>query len=166
MMKNTLAASCVFGILQLILVAGKLAQAQTPQTVPTVLGCTNPAPAAAGKPTVFFPSCTTAAFLPTSTSSVVGSVSKTLPVWAHSFSGYAASALLVACPAGAIVSGAKCTVNGADASALVAQSQVAAFKVPTTPVTPTCPAQPDQFLNLTWTCSYASGKYTCTAPTQ
>lgn len=162
-MKNTLAALCVFGTLQLILVAGKLAQAQTPQTVPTVLGCTNPAPAAAGKPTVFFPSCTTAAFLPTSTSSVVGSVSKTLPVWAHSFSGYAATALLVACPAGAIVSGSNCTVNGSDGSALVPQNQVNAFKV--TPATPTCPAQPDQYLNLTWTCSYASGKYTCTAST-
>lgn len=103
--------------------------AQTPTLAPTVLGCTNPAPAVLGAPTVFFSSCKTPAFLPLSTLSVLASISKSTPVWAHSFSGYAATDKLVACPIGAVVSGATCTANGVDASALVAQSNVASFSI-------------------------------------
>jgi hypothetical protein len=140
--------------------------AQTPITAPMVLGCSNPAPAAAGKPTVFFPKCLTPVFVPISSTSVIASVSKTSPSWAHSFSGYAASDKLVACPKGAMVSGIGCTANGADASALVAKNLVTDFAL--TPVTPPAPPVtcPDTFVTLNYSCSLSADKktVTCTAP--
>ena len=83
-------------LLALALLSSPVVFAQTPSTAPTVLGCTNPAPAAPGQSTVFISSCKTPAFLPTSTSSVLASVSKTSPVWAHSLSGYAATDKIIA----------------------------------------------------------------------
>jgi hypothetical protein len=112
----------------LLLASTAYAQTQ-PLTQPEVLGCTNPAPAAAGQATVFISACKTPAFLPLTTTSVVASVSKTAPVFAHTLSGYQATDKLVACPIGATVSGATCTLNGADVSALVAQSSVSTFTV-------------------------------------
>lgn len=111
-----------------------VALAQIPLTTPYVLGCTNPAPAAAGKPTVFISKCTTPAFLPSTTTSVIASVSKTAPVFSHTLSGYKGTDLIVACPIGAVVSGTNCTANGVDASALIPQSNAGSFKLPT-PVT-------------------------------
>lgn len=121
---------------------------QTTITSAYVLGCTNPAPAAAGKPTVFFDKCTTTAFVPTTTSSVIASVSKTGPMWAHSYSWYLThdpTVSLVACPIGATVNAATCMYNGADVSALVLQKNLAIFKV-----TPP-PAPKLGTFTLTWT---------------
>jgi len=117
-----------------------------PLTQPEVLGCTSPAPAVPPAPTVFISSCKTPAFLPTSTTSVLASVSKTSPVWAHTFSGYKTTDLIVACPAGATVSGASCTFNGADVSALVAVSNVPSFAVTPPPVVTTPTVQ----VTLNW----------------
>lgn len=149
----------LFLLLTALLTLSFAAEAQT--TAPMVLGCANPAPAAAGKPTVFFTKCTTPAFVATTSSSAVASVSKTAPVWAHSFSGYPATTAIYTCPAGATVAGATCTYNGADASVLVAQSAVSSSKV--TPAT--CP---DTFLSLSYTCSFSADHktVTCTAPVQ
>lgn len=133
----------------LLLAFAPASYAQTASTAPTVLGCANPAPAVAGQPTVFISKCTTPAFLPVTTSSVVASASKTAPVWAHSFTGYTATTLIVACPKGAVVSGGSCTVNGVDASGLIAQSAVATFAVAATPPPPPPPA----IVNITITMS-------------
>jgi hypothetical protein len=58
----------------------------------------------------------------------IASVSKTAPVYAHSYSGYGAADLIVACPKGANVTGGKCLdATGKDVSALIPKAQVAAF---------------------------------------
>lgn len=116
-------------LLAALLVASPLSFAQTTLTAPQVLGCSLPAPAVPPQTTVFFAACKTPVFVPLNSTSALASGSKTSPIWTHSFTGYKATDLLVACPAGATVSGATCTYNGADASALVAQNQIAAFTV-------------------------------------
>ena len=143
------------------------AHAQTPITSPQVLGCISPAPAVPPATTVWLSSgCKTPAYLPLSTTSVVASVSKTAPVWAHTLTGYPASALVVACPIGAIVSGSSCTSSGIDVSALVAQSSVATFSLPPPPppapaivdVTITFPGSP----SVTWKQVEAGACFTIT----
>lgn len=91
-----------------------------PLTVPQVLVCPGP---------LFPAKCTAAVFAPTSSPLTVASVSKTVPAWRHTFSGYLATDLLVACPVGATVSAdsKSCTLAGADATVLLAKS---AFTLP------------------------------------
>ena len=99
----------------------------------------------------------------TNTANAAASVSKTAPVWQHTFAGYAATDLVVVCPVGAIVStdATKCTTTaGADASVLIAASAVNAAAVP--PVTPPPPA--NVWVPMNWTCAVANGVATCTAP--
>lgn len=121
------------------LAAALPAFSQTPSTVPMVLGCSNPAPAVAGKPTVFFTKCFTPVFVPTTSSSVIASVSKTAPVWAHSISAYNSTDLLVACPSGAIVSGSTCSDSTKkDISVVVAKSAI-----PSLTINPINPPGPD-----------------------
>ena len=127
-------------LLLLTLLATAPAFSQTVLTTPQVLGCSNPAPAVPPAATVWLPSgCTTPAFMPLNTASVVASVSKTSPVWQHTLTGYSATTLIVACPSGATVLGASCTLNGADASALVAESAVASLAVTPPPPPPPAP---------------------------
>lgn len=129
-----------------LLLALPMADAQTVLTAPQVLGCTNPAPAVPPAATIWFGSCVTPAFTSTSSTSLVASVSKTAPVWAHTFGGYvnvAPTALVVACPKNATVTGAKCTDSkGVDVSGLVAASAVSAFTL--SPAVPTA-------VSLSWT---------------
>jgi hypothetical protein len=75
----------------------------------------------------------------------VASGSKAAPFWNHTFDGYLASDLVVACPIGAAVNAGTCTYAGKDASALVAKAAVATFSVVATP-----PATGNTF-TLTWT---------------
>jgi hypothetical protein len=139
-------------LLPLILAFAPFASAQTPVvlTAPQVLGCSNPAPAVAPSGTVWFSSCKTAVFVPLNTTSLVASVSKTSPVWAHTYGGYlsvASTALLVACPINATVSsdGSTCKDStGADASALVTATSVATFSI-------TPPAPPPVLVDITLT---------------
>lgn len=130
-----------------LLLALPTAYAQTVLTAPQVLGCTNPAPAVPPAPTIWFGSCSATAFTSTSSTSLIASASKTAPVWAHTFGGYvnvAPSALVVACPTNATVSGSKCTDSkGADASALIAASAVSAFAL-APPAVPTA-------VSVSWT---------------
>lgn len=127
-----------------LLSTASIASSQTPAlTQPQVLGCINPAPATSGQATVFFSACKTTAFLPLTTTSVIASVSKTSPSWAHSLSGYLPTDKLVACPVGGTVSGSTCTLNGTDVSALVSRSTVSTFTV--LPVAP-----PTVNVILTW----------------
>ena len=130
------------------------AHAQTPLVAPEVLVC----------PVPLWPSTPcpkTPIFSPlTNTANAAASVSKTAPVWAHTFAGYGATDLVVVCPAGDTVSAdsTKCTnAAGADASALIAASAVNATVVPVPP-----PA--NVWVPMNWTCSVANGVATCTAP--
>lgn len=138
----------------LALLVGAPAFSQTTLTAPEVLGCSNPAPAVPPATTIFISSCKTEAFFPTTTTSIVASVSKAAPVWAHSFGGYlsvAPTSLVIACPINAIVSSdlTKCTDStGADASALVPANAVATFTI-AAPVVP--PPPPPVLVNITVT---------------
>lgn len=134
--------------------------AQTPSTAAMIAGCPSPTPTG----TVGWPPSTCAyTWYPiTDGTHAIAAGSKTSPSYAHTWSGYAASTLIVACPAGAIVSGASCTSGGKDVSALVAKSQVASFAL-APPVTPP-PTCPDTFVPVNWTCTSANGVATCTAP--
>ena len=121
----------------LIVACGMPAQAQNLSSVPTVLGCSDPAPAVSGKPTVFFATCKTTAFVPVTSSSLVGTVSKVTPTWAHSFSYYLSNAALtpvVACPKGANITAGQCSdTAGKDVSVIVAASAVASLVLTPTP---------------------------------
>jgi len=91
-----------------------------PLTSPQVLVC----------PGALFPAkCAAPIFAPTTSPLTAASVSKTIPIWFHTFGGYAPTALLVACPVGATVSAdsKSCTLAGADATVLLAKS---AFTLP------------------------------------
>jgi hypothetical protein len=156
-------------VLAIILAFGYGAsQAQT--GAPTIAGCPSPIPSGTNN---WPPSSCKYNFYPLSdTTHAIASVSKTTPTYQHTYPSYAATTLIVACPAGATVSGGSCTSGGKDVSVVVAKSAVPALALGTTPVTPvtpppvtpTCPA--DTFVPLTWTCSVSSdGKTaTCTAP--
>lgn len=136
-------------------------KAQTPSATATVLGCSNPAPAIVGQSTVFFSKCTTPAFVPPTSTSLIASVSKTTPQWLHSFGSYKTTDMLVACPAGAVVSGGACTSAGKDVSGVVQQALVASFSIAPPPAS--CPAT---FVTVNWACSVSADKKTaiCTAP--
>lgn len=102
------------------------ATAQTTLTSPQVLVCPVPLwpPSVCPKPPVFSAI--------TNTANAAGSVSKTAPLWQHTFNGYAPTAMIVACPSAAIISAdnTKCTNSaGADVSALIAASGVPTFRL-------------------------------------
>lgn len=100
-----------------------------------VLGCSNPAPALPGKPTVFLSTCQTREWVPVTTTSVVASVSQTNPQWKHTYAGYLPTDPLVACPAGANVMGSQCTdATGAEVSQVIPKSAVPAFILVPRPV--------------------------------
>lgn len=110
-----------------------------PLTVPQVLVC----------PGALFPAkCAAPVFAPTSSPLTVASVSKTVPIWFHTFSGYAAADLLVACPVGATVStdAKTCTNAGVDATVLLAKS---AFTLPTQSVVITSVDNPQLIVTFT-----------------
>jgi hypothetical protein len=116
--------------------------AQTTISAPQVLVCPVALwpPAVCPKPAIFNPI--------TANTYAAGSVSKTAPVWLHTYSGYAATDLLIACPTNAIVSadGTKCTNSaGADASVLTALSAIPKLSIaaPAVPVVTT--------VGLSWT---------------
>lgn len=132
----------------LLLAMASAIQAQTVLKAPEVQGCTNPAPAVPPATTVWLSVCKAPAFMPLTSASVVASASKTAPVWAHTFSGYAATDLVVACPINATLSadGTKCTnAAGADVSALTAVSVVPTFSI-AAPSVPTVAT-----VGLSWT---------------
>lgn len=116
-----------------------LVSSAAPLTAPQVLVCPGP---------LFPAKCAVPVFAPTSSPLTVASVSKTLPAWQHTFGGYAATALLVACPIGATVSAdAKtCTNTGLDATVLLAKS---AFTLPTQSVVITSVDNPQLIVTFT-----------------
>lgn len=80
--------------------------------------------------------CATPVFAPTTSTFSVASVSKSVPVWAHSFGGYAGTALLVVCPMGAVLSAdsSACTnAAGQDARVLLLKSAVTTLIIPPIP---------------------------------
>lgn len=123
------------------------AQATTPITAAQVLGC---------PPPLYPAKCAAPAFVPiTNITYTIASVSKTAPVWAHTYGGYTVpTTLLVACPIGALVSGTSCTSAGADVSALVAKSAVAGFTLPVTPPPP--PPATTANYTVTWAAAPAT----------
>ncbi len=121
-----LASVCVYG--------------QTTLSEPYVLGCTNPAPAVPLAPTVWLSNgCKTPAFMPTSTTSIVGSGNKAAPIWAHTLRGYPAQTLVIACPKNATLStdASQCTNQGADASVLATVSNIPSLAITPPPVAQT-----------------------------
>lgn len=97
-------------------------------TVSQVLACPAPQWPAPGF-------CANAAYVPITTpGQTVASVSKTKPIWAHTFSGYTdPTVMLVVCPPGATLSDdhKACTnAQGTDASLLIPKSAIVAPVLP------------------------------------
>lgn len=114
------------------------AHAQTPSTSPMIAGCPSPLPA------VSWPASTCQYnFYPlTDTTHAIAAISKTTPAYQHTYGAYGATALLVACPAGAIVSAATCLDStGKDVSVIVAKSAIPALTI--VPIVPPPPTGPD-----------------------
>lgn len=113
----------VLGVLALAAFISTPLHAQTVLTAPQVAGC--PAGKDGTCKYLFYPLTDTTHWMATG--------SKSAPSYAHTLAGYAPtpSALLVACPKGATLSidQKTCTSAGADASQLVAYSQLAAFSI-------------------------------------
>jgi hypothetical protein len=123
----------------LVLLAPFGASAQTVLTAPQVAGCPSPVP-----PAWPASSCKYQFYPLTDTVHAIASVSKTAPVYQHTYGGYnLATTLLVACPIGATLSAdtKQCTgPNGLDASALVAKSAIPTFATTFDPPVVTPPA--------------------------
>lgn len=102
--------------------------AQTTLSAPYVAGCPAPLP-----PTWPASTCKYQFYPLTDTTHAIASLSKATPVYQHTYAAYASTpaVLLVACPAGAVVSADSktCTSAGLDASALVAYSAVSKFAI-------------------------------------
>lgn len=138
------------------------ARAQSALSAPYVAGC--PAPVPDQKTHTGWPagSCKYQFYPLTDTVHAVASVSKTAPIYAHTYSGYPPTAYLIACPQGAVLSAdqTQCTANGKDASGIVSKALVGAFSIAVTP-----PAAPqDSWVSLNWSCSITNKVATCTAP--
>jgi hypothetical protein len=108
-----------------------MAPAQTvaaAQTAPTMQACTNPIP-----PTWPGTNCLTSSFVPLTVATVtVNSGTEAAPNWAHTLTGYATTAKVIACPIGAVLSAdsKSCTDStGKDAAAAVTISSLATFSI-------------------------------------
>jgi hypothetical protein len=110
-------------------------RAQTLLTAPLIGACPSPVP-----PVWPASTCRYQFYPLTDTVHAAASVSKTAPVYQHTYGGYSvATTLLVACPAGATLSAdtKQCTgPDGLDASALVAKSAIPSFAIAPAPPPP------------------------------
>jgi hypothetical protein len=132
----------------LALFALPAAWSQTVLTAPQVAGCPAPVPnpvTHAGWPSS---TCKYQFYPLTDTTHAIASVSKTTPAYQHTYGGYPATAMLVACPKGAALSSDRVTcadASGADASLLTAKSAVPALAIGG-PIVPTVAT-----VTLSWT---------------
>jgi hypothetical protein len=120
-------------------------QAVTPLAAPQVLVCPGP----------LFPArCAAPLYAPLNSPFTAASVSKSAPVWGHTFGGYASGVLVVVCPVGASVSADSktCTdASGGDGSVLLAKSVVTAIPVPPAPPPAIPPGPANQQVVITST---------------
>lgn len=101
------------------------AHAQTPSAAPLIAGCPSPLPAQSWPQS----SCAYQWYPLTDTTHAIASVSKSAPSYQHTFGSYASTQLIIACPAGAVVSGASCTSGGKDVSGVIQKALVSAFSI-------------------------------------
>lgn len=102
-----------------------------PITTPMVAGCPSPLP-----PQWPSSACAYQWYPLTDTTHAIVSVSKTAPIYQHTYSIYTAVDPVLACPAGAEVSGKSCTIGGKDASVIVPKRAVASLGLPPPPPAP------------------------------
>lgn len=118
-----LGLAIVLGLLAFVLSAW----GATPLAAAQVLVC----------PGALFPArCAAPVYAPLTSPLTAASVSKSTPVWGHTFGGYAQAVLVVVCPVGAILSADNSTCTnaaGGDGSVLLAKSAVTTVPPPIPP---------------------------------